>query len=117
MVMRCDVTRGKSFIAYGGGRRVGEAINVQNPKRLQPSQLPSRKSAFAHEPAAQPIVTVPGFAPAAWVYHCPRTIHLTALHDRAIRGETDAPIHGVAGQDDESAHAAEIAFDTIIGTG
>src|SRR5262245_34104715 len=111
MVRRCDLKRGKSGIAWWAA-----ATNVQNPKGLQASQLPSRKPAFAHEAAAPPIVTVPDFVAVARVYQLPRAIHLTTLHDGAIRGGTHAPVHGVAGQDDESAVTAEIAFDAVIGT-
>src|SRR5262249_45373536 len=57
----------KSCIACRSGRRVGLALNSQNPKRLQASQLPPREPAFAHQPAAQPIVTVPCFTPVATV--------------------------------------------------
>src|SRR5262249_45773210 len=109
---RFDMKRAKSGTA--GGRRGGAVANFQNPKCLQTSQLPSRKPTFAHEPATLPIVTVPYFAAAAWVDQLPRTIPLATLPHSAIRGETDAPIHGVAGQDDKIA-AIEIAFDAIIG--
>ena len=62
-----DIKCAKSFIACWSGRRDGLAFKSQNPKRLQASQLPPRKPAFAHESAAQPIVTVPCFIPVAAV--------------------------------------------------
>jgi hypothetical protein len=113
MVRRFDMKRAKSVIATGADWAA--APKIPNPKCLQTSHLPSRKPAFAHEPAAQPIVTVPYFASAAWVDLLPHTIRLAALHDSTIRGETDAPIHGVAGQDDKIAAISEIGFEAIVG--
>src|SRR5262245_24831114 len=95
----CHVICAKGAVARDA--RSWRAAEGQNAKRLQTDRLPCRKPTFAHEPAAQPIVTVPGFATAASIYHRPRAIDLAALHDRAIRGEADAPVHRVAGQHDE----------------
>src|SRR5215469_15287084 len=62
-----DVKCAKIDITCWSGRRGGATTKTQNPKRLQAGQLPSRKPTFAHESAAQPIVTVPCFAPVARV--------------------------------------------------
>ena len=45
-VWRCDLKRAKIFIAWGA------APKVENPKRLQASQLPSWEPAFAHNTTA-----------------------------------------------------------------